>query len=292
MNIFNNIIDEMKGVSGINNEYLVLVILSILIFIVIKFINRFINHLYGMKKHSSRKNFLFNQTSNIVANVIIIFTIFLAWENHLSNILTIISFMSAGATIALREVILNLFAGCFIRFSKPFIVEDRVEIGDIKGDVVLISAMSFKVLELSNRLNGEQSSGIIVNIPNSKIFSTPLKNYTTAFKYIWTEMVVAINFEADVNKNKKKLEQIVNQNEVIKSIPKKMDKAIDEASGSYRIYYNNLKPIIYTEYVDNHIELTIRFLVHPKKERMVLDNLWLSIIKEAKKGNIDLYRKD
>ena len=200
--------------------------------------------------------------------------------------------MSAGATIALREVILNLFAGCFIRFSKPFIVEDRIEIGDIKGDVVLISAMSFKVLELSNRLNGEQSSGIIVNIPNSKIFSTPLKNYTTAFKYIWTELVVSINFEADVNKNKKKLEQIVNQNEVIKAIPKKMDKAIDEASGSYRIYYNNLKPIIYTEYVENHIELTIRFLVHPKKERMVLDNLWLSIIKEAKKGNIDLYRKD
>ena len=53
-----------------------------------------------------------------------------------------------------------------------------------------------------------------------------------------------------------------------------------------------VKSIIYTEYVENHIELTIRFLVHPKKERMVLDNLWLSIIKEAKKGNIDLYRKD
>ena len=151
--------------------------------------------------------------------------------------------------------------------------------------------MSFKVLEIGNRLNGEQSSGIIVNIPNSKIFSEALKNYTTAFKYIWSEMIVNIDFEADIDKNKKKLYEIVNKNEVIKSIPKKMDRAIDEACGTYRIYYNNLKPIIYTEYKDDHIELTIRFLVHPKKERNVINDLWINIIKEAQKGNINLYIK-
>ena len=104
-------------------------------------------------------------------------------------------------------------------------------------------------------------------------------------------MIVNIDFEADIDKNKKKLYEIVNKNEVIKSIPKKMDRAIDEACGTYRIYYNNLKPIIYTEYKDDHIELTIRFLVHPKKERNVINDLWINIIKEAQKGNINLYIK-
>ena len=104
-------------------------------------------------------------------------------------------------------------------------------------------------------------------------------------------MVVNIDFEADIDKNKKKLYEIVNKNEIIKSIPKKMDRAIDEACSSFRIYYNNLKPIIYTEYKENHIELTIRFLVHPKKERNVTNDLWTNIIKEAQKGNIDLYIK-
>ena len=151
--------------------------------------------------------------------------------------------------------------------------------------------MSFKVLEVKERVNGEQSSGIIINVPNSAVFSNHLKNYTTAFKYIWSEMNVGINLEADINKSKKILYTIVNKNEIIKSIPKKMDKAIEEASSNYRIYYNNLKPIIYTEYVDNHIEFTIRFLVHPKKERMVIDSLWIEIIKEAQKGNIELYKK-
>lgn len=116
----------------------------------------------------------------------------------------------------------------------------------------------------------ESYRGIIVNIPNSKIFQKSLKNYTTAFKYIWSELVVDLNFDANIEKNKKKLYDLVKKNEIIKSIPKKMDKAIDEACGSYRIYYNNLEPIIYTEFKDGHIEMTIRFLVTLRRKEMLL----------------------
>lgn len=287
----NNVINDLKEVTGINNEYFILVIISIIIILCLKVISKIICKMYALNRHTSRNIFKFNQLLNVVSNIIIFLSIFMLWEGHLKNIVTIISFISAGATIALREVILNLIAGIYIKVSKPFVVEDRIEINNIKGDVVLISSLSFKVLELGNRLNGEQSSGIIVNIPNSKIFSEALKNYTTAFKYIWSEMVVNIPFDSDIDKNKKKLEKIVNQNDIIKTIPKKMDRAIDEACGTYRIYYNNLKPIIYTEYKDDHIELTIRFLVHPKKERNVINDLWINIIKEAQKGNINLYIK-
>ncbi len=285
------ILDTLKGVTGIQSEYILLFIVSIIALVIVKLIAKVISHIYKSGRHSGRDVFKFNQRLNLLANIILIFIIFIIWEDYLDNVVTIISFISAGATIALREVILNLFAGIYIKVAKPFVVEDRIEVGDIKGDVVLITAISFKVLELGDRVNGEQSNGIIVNIPNSQVFSSSLKNYTTAFKYIWSEMKVNVDLEADVNLHKKKLYEIVNNNAVIKSIPKKMDKAIDAASGDYRIYYNNLKPIIYTEYVDNHIEFTVRFLVHPKKERNVLDELWISIIKSAQKGEIKLYKK-
>lgn len=291
MNDMEKILNTLKGVTGIQSEYMLLIIVSIMTVIIVKFINKVINKLYTTGKHSGRDVFKFSQRCNLAANIILIFIIFVIWEGHLDNVVTIVSFISAGATIALREVILNLFAGVYIKIAKPFVVEDRIEVGNIKGDVVLITAMSFKVLELGDRVNGEQSNGIIVNIPNSQIFANSLKNYTTAFKYIWTEMKVNIDFDADINLHKRKLYEIVNNNLVIKSIPKKMDKAIDAASSNYRIYYNNLKPIIYTEYVDDHIEFTVRFLVHPKKERNVLDELWIAIIKEAQKGEIKLYKK-
>ena len=291
MNEMEKIIDALKGVTGIQSEYIILIIISIIALMVIKFINKIINRVYKSGEHSGRDVFKFSQRSNLIANIALIFVIFLIWEGHLDNIVTIISFISAGATIALKELILNICGGIYIKCAKPFVVEDRIEIGNVKGDVVLITAMSFKVLEVGDRVNGEQSSGIIINVPSSQIFSNSLKNYTTAFKYIWTEMKVDINFDADIAKNKKKLYEIVNSNQTIKSIPKKMDKAILDASGNYRIYYNNLKPIIYTEYIDNHIEFTIRFLVHPKKERNVIDALWLNIIKNAQNGEIDLYKK-
>ena len=103
--------------------------------------------------------------------------------------MTVISFISAGITIAIRDIILNLFAGLYIKAKKPFKLEDRISIDGVTGDVILINNLSFKILEVSDKPNGEQSSGLIINIPNSYIFSKTLKNYNLAFKYVWDEVV-------------------------------------------------------------------------------------------------------
>ena len=192
MNIIDNLSKHLKEVTGMNNEYFVLIVVSLIVFIGVKAINKIINKIYRLDEHSGKNMFTFRERTNIFANIIIVILLFSIWEGHLKNIVTIISFVAGATTLAIREVILNLTAGLYIKMSKPFKVEDRIEIDNIKGDVVLISALSFKVLELKDRLNGEQSSGIIVNIPNSKIFSNSLKNYTTAFKYIWSELVIPV----------------------------------------------------------------------------------------------------
>ena len=271
----------------IDNIYITLTALSFVILIILKIINKIVLKIYNIKKHKSKRKFKFTQRVNMFFNIICIMSIFVIWEPHLKNVVTILSFLSAGAAIALREVILNLFAGVYIKWNRPFVIEDRIEIDEIIGDVVLISTLSFKVLEVRN--DGHQSSGKIINIPNSWIFSKELKNYTTAFKYIWTEMTIPIKIDADIDKNKKILESIVSNNEIIKAIPKKMDKAIDVAQQNYRIYYNNLTPIIYTNFNENHIDLIIRYLVHPKKERTVEDELWNEIINNYKEKKLDLY---
>ena len=50
--------------------------------------------------------------------------------------------------------------------------------------------------------------------------------------------------------------------ESTKRIPQKMETEMEDISLDYRIYFNKLKPIIYTSVVDDHIELSIRFLRH------------------------------
>ena len=71
-----------------------------------------------------------------------------------------------------------------------------------------------------------------------------------------------------------------------------MDKAIVDASLEYRIYYNHLTPIIYTKVVDDYIELSVRFLIHPKKARIVEDDIWTKIIKKYQNNEIDLFNSN
>lgn len=285
------ILENLKNmITTIGDDYLVLILKSVLLLILSRVLYKVIVLIFTKKIKTSRKVFLFNKNISILINIISLIVLFIIWEPHLKNIITLISFISAGLTIAIRDIILNLFAGIFINARKPFKLEDRISIDGVIGDVVVINALSFKILEVKDRENGEQSSGLIINIPNSFVFSKSLKNYNTAFKYIWEEITVKIPLDADVEKNKKEILEIVENNEIVASIPKKMNKEIHDASLDYRIYYNHLTPIIYTKVVDSHIELTARFLVHPKKSRIVEDDVWTKILKKYKENKIDLYK--
>lgn len=238
---------------------------------------------------SDKKKFFRNRKSRIIISVISFVVILLIWGEKLNGIITLVSFISAGVTIAIREIIFNFFAGIYINMRKPFDVEDRVEIDEIKGDVINTHALSFEMLEIGERNDGEQSTGRIVHIPNSYIFTKTLKNYTKAFKYIWDEIKIELDLDANIEETKEKIYDILFENPELQETPKKMEDAVDEAILEYRIYYNNLEPIIYTTIKDSHVELCLRYLVHPKKARNVQDEITLRILEENRKGNIKLY---
>ena len=271
------------------SKYFIIMGRTLIIYLFFKLLNYIIVIITTKWLKRSKTRFVFHQSVDIVLNIICFSFIFLLWFPYLKNVMTIISFISAGITIAIRDIILNLFAGFYIKAKKPFKLEDRISIDGITGDVVLINNLSFKILEVGDRINGEQSSGLIINIPNSYIFSKTLKNYNTAFKYIWDEITIRIKIDADLEKNKKEIMNIINSNETVTEIPKKMKKEIKQATVDYRIYYNHLEPIIYTKVVDNHIELNLRFLMHPKKTRIIEDYLWTEILKKYKDNKIDLF---
>ena len=271
------------------SKYLILLGRTLLIYTFFKLLNYIIVLISTKWINRSKTRFMFHQGVNIIMNIFCVVIIFLIWYPYLKNVMTVISFISAGITIAIRDIILNLFAGLYIKAKKPFKLEDRISIDGVTGDVILINNLSFKILEVSDKPNGEQSSGLIINIPNSYIFSKTLKNYNLAFKYVWDEVTIKLKIDADLEKNKKEIMEIITSNETVKEIPKKMKKELKSATVDYRIYYNNLDPIIYTKVVDNHIELSLRFLTHPKKTRIIEDDLWINILNKYKENKIDLF---
>ena len=289
MNIIQDISQYLGKTFGFYSEYVELFILTTLIFIVFGILKAIVRALYSRADVSNKKKYFRNRMLKIALNIISIILVILLWGHRISGMVTIISFLSAGIAIAVKEIIFDFFAGVYINMKKRFELEDRVEINGIKGDVVNIRSLGFEVLEVGDRVHAEQSTGRIIHIPNSFVFLYPLKNYTKAFKYIWDEITVKVPLDADIEKTKEVLYDIVNSNEILETIPKKMEDAVADVTVEYRIYYNYLDPIIYTEIVDSHVELYIRYIVHPKKSRIVEDEIYLKILEEYKKGNIKLY---
>lgn len=278
----------ISNLTSINEEYIILILKSILFFLALYIIKkiglRIIKH-----ANNSKNEYLYTQKFKVLITIINLIIFLFLWGKYINNFLTVISLISAGFTIALRDLIFNFFSGIYIKLKKPFVIEDRIEINNYKGDVVNINALNFEVLEVNNENFIGQSTGVITHIPNSTIFNYPLRNYNKAFKYIWNELTIKVPLNSDISKTKGIIYKIVNSNEIIKSIPAKMKKQINNISSEYRIYYNHYDPIIYTQIIDDHIELTVRYLIHPKKARYVNSTIWNKIIEAYNKKEIELY---
>jgi len=281
--------EKISKFTGIDEKYFITAFKLFIVYIIIKVIKIIITKIYTSIVEDARNRYLYNQKLNMISNIVLITICVLILSPSMGDVITIISFISAGLTFALREVILNWFGGLYIKIKKPFKLEDRIEIDGTKGDVINLGDLSYEILEVGDRVNGEQSTGIIIHLPNSTVFQKPIKNYNKAFKYIWNEMVVKVPLNCDIVKTKEVLYEIINKNEIVKRIPKKMSDQVYDASLDYRIYYNKLKPIVYTKIVDNCIELYIRYLVHPKKSRNVENEVWLDILEAYKNKEIELY---
>ena len=277
--------------TGINKEYIHLTILTILAVLFFDLIKLATRKIYSQLPVSDKKKYFRNRKIKISLTIICWLVVILIWKEQIKSLITLISFVSAAVTIALREIIFNFFAGIYINAKKIFEIEDRIEIKGIKGDVITMHSLGFEMLEIADGNEYEQSTGKIVHIPNSAVFSEPTKNFTKAFKYIWDEIKINIELDSDVEETKSYIYNILKNIDILKEIPKKMENQVDDVTVQYRIYYNKLEPIIYTRIDESHIELSLRYLVHPKKIRIVQNEIYLKVLEEYNKGNIKLYKE-
>lgn len=291
MKLYEEICSTLARVTTLEEKYIVLLLTSLVV-IIIFHILKVLGKKVIQKITTGRREFVSNQAYQVTLNILEILVFVFLFDYYIKGLMTFISVISAAMTIALRDFILNFFCGIYIKFKKPFKVEDRIQIEDIKGDVMSTSAFSFEILEVSTKEDNGQSTGIVIHYPNSIIVSKPVKNINKGFKYIWDEIVVKVSLDADLESNKKEIYKIVNSLDTIKSIPKKMKNLIDDVNTTNRIYFNKFDPIIYTKIVNNHVELNVRFLMHPKKARYIESVIWNKIYLAYKAKKINLYTGD
>jgi len=200
------------------------------------------------------------------------------WFVGMQTLATFFGLLSAGLAIALKDPVADLAAWAFIVWARPFEVGDRIQIGAHAGDVIDLRLFQFTLNEIRNWVDADQSTGRIIHINNGRVFTEPLANYDKGFKYIWNEVPVLITFESDWRKAKEILNRIAFKH--AEHLTAKAEQDLLAASRQYLINYRKLTPIVYTKVVDSGVQLTMRYLIEPRKRRGTEHAIWEEVLTE------------
>jgi small-conductance mechanosensitive channel len=234
-----------------------------------------------------RNRYIWRKTTTYVYYLLIVLSLGVIWINDLTNLVTYLGLVSAGAVIALSDPITNIAGWVFIFLRRPFVVGDRIQIGEHTGDVIDSRIFQFTLLEIGNWVDADQSTGRMIHIPNKKVFSESLANYTKGFSYIWNEIPVLVTFESDWRKTKIVLESIITKYD--EGFRQDFEQQLQGTSGDFLIYKPTTTPIVYTNVKESGVLLTIRYLCSPHERRSTTHILWEEILDAfAKHADINL----
>lgn len=242
-------------------------------FLLISLTNRSVKDLKG--RHVVRKNIVY------FISFAIIITVFLIWVQNLNSITIFLGVASAGVALALQEVILCVAGWLLILIRRPFEVGDRIEIKGVKGDVIDIRLFQTSLLEIGNWVQADQSTGRIVNFPNSFIYKHQNYNFSRGFEFIWHEIPILVTFESDWKRGREII--LSHAKKMAEGMEDQVQRKIEAMRNRYMIYYGKLTPIVYVRIRDSGVELTLRYLTEAKRRRFTENELSESILHDFEK---------
>jgi small-conductance mechanosensitive channel len=271
---------------GLSTETQIDILLSLLVVFGIWLIRRILLRAVLRKTEDAHTRYRWRKTTGYVAFLIGVIFIARIWFQGLGSLTTVIGLVSAGIAIALKDALVGLAGWGFIMWRRPFAVGDRIQIGNVSGDVIDLRIFQFTLMEIGNWVQADQSTGRVVHVPNGRVFTEVLANYSKGFQYVWDEIGVLVTFESDWQKAKRILQEIVTRH--AEHLSEEAERRVREASKKFMIFYTVLTPTVYTSVEDCGILLTLRYLTEPQKRRARLQLIWEDILKEfAGQDDID-----
>lgn len=160
-----------------NQENFKLILLSGIVFI-----GLFIIKSYFTKKilnNDSLKNIERIRYAKSVSNqfhVILFICLIAIWFSQIQSVLISMLAVAAALVLATKELIMSLLGGLLEKTNSYFNIGDRIEVDDIRGFVVEKNIFTTKILEIGPDKNSQQTTGSMINIPNSIFLTKSCKN--------------------------------------------------------------------------------------------------------------------
>ncbi len=282
-----NLINHFREYHNAYHTQIESLVLSILIVAILFFLRKILISVITKNTKDPKTVYYSKRIIGYVYAFLAIVLVGSIWIKGLGPIGTYLGIASAGLAIALHETIANIAGWFFILWRKPFVIGDRIEIGETKGDVIDLRLFQFSIVEIGNWVEAEQSTGRIIHIPNSHVLKERTANYHGAFNYIWNEIHILVTFESNWKKTREILEEIAK--EKIESSSKQAEQQLNLAAERYMIHFSKLTPAVYMSTRDNGVLFSIRYIINPRQRRGSEQSIWEAILEEfGKHPDIEL----
>ncbi len=106
---------------------------------------------------------------------------------------------------AAQTVVANALSGIFLHIDRPLKLGDPVQVENVSGHVVDISIFSTRI---------KTWDGNIVRIPNDKLFSSLITNYTASVARR-IEFKIGISYSSDIGKAKEAILKVLNDHPLV-----------------------------------------------------------------------------
>lgn len=220
----------------------------------------------------------------LFAYLIIGIAVIRIWFEGLHNFLTFLGIIAVGLTIVSKEIILNFVAFWVIIWRELFSIGDRVQVGDVVGDVTRKGILYFSVVEVGNWVKADQSTGRMARIPNALVLTTPVLNYSKGFRFIWNELTLTVAPEGDWKRARELMTGAAEAYAATLEQPEPPDPVGDDEFMIFR----RLTPKVYLKVTDAGYELTLRYLCKPRSRRDSENELLERILDAFENASIPL----
>lgn len=197
--------------------------------------------------------------------------------------------IGAGLAFAMQRPLMSLVGWVVLLTNQIYKEGDRIEVNNIKGDVADVGIMNTRLLEFGGWAGGDQSTGRMVNIPNSWILEKKIINYTRDFNHIWDEVTVRIPYDSNWKKANDILEKI-GKDTMLKS--SMLEENFNRIFMDYGVQRNldgmTLDPKVFMNFKDSWIEMRLRYLTETGKRRSTQTNICRKILEEFQKAKIKI----
>lgn len=258
---------------------------AVLISLIVIFLAYVINSATGnfiLRRVSTAKDrYTLRKTASVLITVLAFASLFAIWIERTSTLFIAYGILSAGVAIALQDVLRNITGGVLLIIARPIKAGDRIQVGETTGDVLDIGSFSTTIMEIKEWVDADQYTGRIISIPNSFVLNQTIKNYTKDYSFIWDEIRILLIYGS----NWKKAREIVlkTADPIVGEFESLARRELLLMGEKYFVTTYEVQTNLYMKMEENWIEMRLRYVVEPRKRRVVSNNLISNILEALEK---------